>query len=172
MSKVRRVKKSGQHNYTGQFAEMKRCLEEQQEILKCMADQLEEHHKVILRFDSEYKELKRNKKDRHLLNYIKLRDAILEELEPYEKHRQTNTRGYAALSRLVDELEEMMEDAGIEIIETVPGTKFDPVTEHALVRVPAFREEDNGCVCKVYGCGYRWNTTVLKKIGVDVCIYK
>ena len=166
MSKVRRIKKNAkQHNYTVQFADMKKCLDEQQVMLESISRKLVNDNKV-------YQALKAHQNMEHLKTYISLRDAMMEDLFEYEQRGQTNTRGYSKLVMYVNQLTDILENYGVEILEACPGMPFDADTQKPLKRVEAFRKEDHERLYRVYNCGYRKGDYVLKKMYVDVCIYR
>ena len=62
----------------------------------------------------------------------------------------------------------VLEDAGVEVVDPVPGERFDPGTMEAVMRVPAEAPDHDDTVHQSFQKGYRFRTLLLRPARVSV----
>ncbi len=152
--------------------QMEAQLSAQQEEFNQILKEFEKQHEVLANFNKEYRALKKRLGRDHLMRLIRLREDLVEDMKEYEKYNKTDLKGYKYTEAHVEELTEILEDQGVELITGVPGMAFNKEEHVALDIIPVHRQEQNELIYKVFKCGYRWAGIPLKKMEVVVCVYR
>lgn len=152
------------------YNEVKEQLNTCQQAITEISQQMTTQQEIMQLFYKEYLSLKKRQGKAQLMNYVRMRDAMMKDIAMYEEHNRTNSMGYRLLKMYVNELTEILEDQSVEIITAQRGEKFNPEIQKPVERVTVYRAENDNLINKVYNCGYRWEGIMLKKIEVSVCV--
>lgn len=156
----------------GQMQEMQETIAHQTEQMLLLTRELRDQQDILKKYYGEYQLLKKRQETQYLMTYIRMRESMRKDMEFYQEHGKMNTRGYSLLEMYVNEYAELLEDAGVEVLECPERTAFDPSTQKPIERVRVARPEFDGVIIRSYGNGYRRDGVMLKKADVAVGVFE
>jgi len=126
---------------------------------------------VIRLFYGEYQEMKKNQEKKYLLQFIRMREEMVRDMVRLKKNGIGDKEVIHYLNIYAEELADVLEDHGVEIIVCKEGEMFDSSIMKPIMRVDTDIVEANNRVAEVCSFAYRWKGMMLKKMDVAVYVY-
>lgn len=170
MSKGTSKKRVGEQVADSGFDLVERLRAQEQELRR-MIEAFDKQQEILRLYYKTFQEMKQQNQRKYLMGYIHMRDNMLKDVERIAEGECVDENTLRLLTTYIEELDELLEDNGVEILHCCENDEYDPETQKPLERVDIKQAELDNKVIRVFGCGYRWNEIVLKKAYVAVGVY-
>lgn len=146
-------------------------MDRQERVLGDIVKKFEDQQEILGLYYKTYQEMKMQNQKKYLLTYIRMRDAMLKDIDCMKARGSVNEEMFRLLSIYIEEYNILLQDNGVEILSCRENEEFKPDIEKPLKRVSVHYADLDNKVVQVYGYGYKWNGIVLKKIQVAIGVY-
>ncbi len=165
------MKKKNERRAVFQLNRLFEKMDAQEEMMEKIMDSFDNQQEILGCYYKEYQELKRRNQKKYLMDYIRLRDDMLKDVDRMKESGNINEDMLGLLGGYIDALTTVLEDNEVDIYYCCTNDEYDPELQKPLERVDVCQEELGNRIVKVFGCGYRWHGMILKKVNVSVGIY-